>query len=35
MSSNVPHDFDGNTEAERIQEEWMAKQEKAEREKVD
>ena len=35
MSSNVPHDFDGNTEAERIQEEWMAKQEQAEREKVD
>jgi cytochrome c oxidase subunit 1 len=35
MSSNVPHDFDGNTDSERIQEEWMAQQEKAEREKVD
>jgi cytochrome c oxidase subunit 1 len=29
MSSNVPHDFDGNDESERIQTEWMAKQEQA------
>jgi cytochrome c oxidase subunit 1 len=35
MTSNVPHDFDGNTDSERIQEEWMAQQEKAERAKVD
>jgi len=29
MSSNVPHDFDGNEEAERIQTEWMAKEEQS------
>ncbi len=35
MSSNVPHDFDGNTDSERIQEEWMAQQEQAERARID
>jgi len=29
MSSNVPHDFDGNEEAERIQAEWLAKEEQS------
>ena len=29
MSSNVPHDFDGNEEAERIQTEWTAKEEQS------
>ena len=29
MSSNMPHDFEGNAEAERIQREWEAKEEAA------
>ena len=24
MSSNLPHDFEGNTEAEKIQQDWEA-----------
>ncbi len=35
MSSNEIHDFEGNENSERIQNEWMAKQEQIEREKVD
>jgi len=35
MSSNMPHDFEGNTEAERIQEEWMAEQEAKQKTIVD
>ncbi|WP_133557133.1 cytochrome c oxidase subunit I [Pedobacter duraquae] len=35
MSSNMPHDFEGNTEAERIQEEWMAAQEAKQKTIVD
>ncbi|WP_214227008.1 cbb3-type cytochrome c oxidase subunit I [Pedobacter sp. B4-66] len=29
MSSNMPHDFEGNAEAERVQREWEAKEEAA------
>ena len=35
MSSNMPHDFEGNAEAERIQREWEEKEEAAGRTKLD
>ena len=35
MSSNMPHDFEGNEESERIQREWVEKQRAAEALKVD
>lgn len=35
MSSNMPHDFEGNTEAERIQNDWNLKQQSLEKSKQD
>ncbi len=35
MSSNMPHDFEGNTESERIQKEWEAKNPSADASKLD
>lgn len=35
MSSNMPHDFEGNAEAERIQREWEEKEEAAGKTKLD
>ncbi len=35
MSSNLPHDFEGNTEAERIQREWEAANKKTEKTDLD
>ncbi|HWW39925.1 cytochrome c oxidase subunit I [Pedobacter sp.] len=35
MNSNMPHDFEGNTEAERIQNDWNLKQQSLEKSKQD